>query len=219
MTETGKNAVLWDMDGTLIDSAADHWAAWCATMSAEGISITYQQFIDTFGLRNDAVLPVWLGASATPERMQQVSHFKEENYRRLIRERGTAVIPGAIPLLQRLHDQGWRQAIASSAPHANVDAVLKSLGLTALFGAVVAAEDVKSGKPDPEIFLTAAARLRVLPSQCVVLEDGRGGLEGARRAGMRSIGLSRDGAALTADLVVRSLDEIPPGAFTQLLSQ
>jgi HAD superfamily hydrolase (TIGR01509 family) len=217
MTETSGKAVLWDMDGTLIDSAEDHWSAWRDTMTAEGIPITHEQFMVSFGQRNDAVLPAWLGASSTPERVERIGLVKEANYRRRVRQHGTPVIPGAIQLLRRLREQGWLQAIASSAPRLNIDVVLDVLGLAPLFQAVVAAEDVEHGKPDPQVFLTAAARLNVAPSRAVVLEDGRAGLEGARRAGMRSIGLSRDGTALAADLVVRSLEQIPPDAFTKLL--
>ncbi len=74
-------AVLWDMDGTLIDSEDLHWASWRETMANQGIAITREQFLSTFGQRNDSILPQWLGAAATPERIERIANAKEESYR------------------------------------------------------------------------------------------------------------------------------------------
>jgi len=210
-------AVLWDLDGTLVDSEDYHWRAWRDTMSAEGIPITHEQFLQTFGLRNDEILPRWLGASATPARIQQVANAKEERYRRLVREEGLAPLPGAADWLERLHADGWRQAIASSAPRQNVEVVLEVTRLAECFQALVSAEDVTIGKPDPQVFLTAASRLNVPPSHCIVVEDAVAGVEAARRGGMRSIGVARNGKQLAADIAVASLADLPSDCFTRLL--
>ena len=210
-------AVLWDLDGTLVDSEDYHWRAWRDTMSAEGIPITHEQFLKTFGLRNDEILPCWLGASATPARIQQVANAKEERYRRLVREEGLAPLPGAADWLERLHADGWRQAIASSAPRQNVEVVLEVTRLAECFQALVSAEDVTIGKPDPQVFLTAASRLNVPPSHCIVVEDAVAGVEAARRGGMRSIGVARNGKQLAADIAVASLADLPSDCFTRLL--
>ena len=86
-----------------------------------------------------------------------------------------------------------------------------------MFDAVVSAEDVHHGKPDPEVYLLAAFRLGASPERCVVVEDAVAGVEGARRAGMKSIGVNRSGAHLPADLAVRSLELLEPNAFEMLL--
>jgi len=208
-------AALWDMDGTLVDSAEYHWIAWRDTMASEGITITYDQFLATFGQRTDSILPLWLGADAPAERIQRVGDAKEELYRKLVRERGLDPLPGAMEWVERLHQQGWLQAVASSAPRANIDVVLQVIGLADDFQAIVSAEDVTRGKPDPQVFLTAAARLNVPPARCIVVEDAAHGVEAARRGGMRSIGVSRNGS-LKADVVVRSLVDLPPDAFESL---
>jgi beta-phosphoglucomutase len=208
-------AVLWDMDGTLVDSEESHWLSWRDTMALEGFALTHDQFIQTFGQRNDSILPQWLGAEAPADRIQRVGDTKEELYRKLIREGGIELLPGALEWVRRLHAAGWAQAIASSAPRANIDVVLEVLGLTEDFQSVVAAEDVTKGKPDPQVFLTAAGRLDTPPSRCIVVEDAAPGVEAARRAGMRSIGVSRSGS-LNADLVVRSLADLPSSAFEDL---
>src|SRR5262249_19231304 len=118
-------AVLWDMDGTLIDSEEFHWTAWRDTMAHEGIAITREQFLSSFGQRNDSILPRWLGPAATRERIDQIADSKEEMYRQLIRKNGISPLPGVESWVRRLHAEGWQQAIASAAPRANVDAILE----------------------------------------------------------------------------------------------
>ena len=209
-------AVLWDMDGTLIDSEDLHWISWKNTLANEGIFITHRQFLSSFGQRNDSILPQWLGAGATPERMERIADAKEDLYRRRVRRNGISPLPGVADWLHRLHQEGWLQAIASAAPRANIDAVLEALSASHIFQAIISAEDVHRGKPDPEVYLTAAARVGVPPERCIVVEDAVAGIEGARRAGMRSIGVSRNGKHLPADIVVQSLELLEPDAFEKL---
>ena len=116
-------AVLWDMDGTLIDSEEFHWIAWRDTMQREGVPITREQFLSSFGQRNDSILPQWLGAGATPERIERIAAAKEQMYRALIRDRGIKPLPGVAAWLHRLHEAGWLQAIASAAPRQNIDEI------------------------------------------------------------------------------------------------
>jgi len=209
--------VLWDMDGTLIDSEEFHWISWREALAKEGSTITREQFLSSFGQRNDSVIPGWLGAAVTPERIEKIASAKEELYRQLIRERGIKALPGVSYWVRRLHEQGWLQAIASSAPRPNIEVVLDALSASDAFECVVSAEDVHRGKPDPEVYLTAASRLGVSPDRCIVVEDAAAGIEGAHQAGMRSIGVSRNGKPLAADVVVQSLDLLHSDTFDWLL--
>ena len=209
-------AVLWDMDGTLIDSEEFHWIAWRDTMANEGFTITRKQFLSSFGQRNDSILPRWLGA-ATPERIERIANAKEEQYRQLIRTNGISPLPGVVHWVRRLHIAGWLQAIASAAPRANIEAILQALSATHVFQGMVSAEDVRHGKPEPEVYLLAAARIGVPPERCVVVEDAVAGIEGARRAGMKSVGVNRNGAHLPADVVFQSLELLDPNTFEMLL--
>lgn len=93
--------------------------------------------------------------------------------------------------------------------------MLHAVGIASFFDAIVAAEDVTVGKPDPQVFLTAAARLGVPPSRCVVVEDAAAGIEAARAGGMRSIGVSAT-STLPADVFVRSLEDLPADTFERL---
>jgi len=208
-------AVLWDMDGTLVDSEEYHWLSWRDTMAAEGVALTREQFLESFGQRNDAILARWLGRDASA----RIGDTKEELYRKLLREGGLAPLPGAAEWVKHLHREGWVQAIASSAPRANVAAVLEVIELGGCFQAIVSAEDVTMGKPDPQVFLTAASRLGMAPSRCIVVEDAVAGVEAARRAGMRSIGVRRSGPPLAADIAVASLADLPMNAFASLLDK
>ena len=204
------------MDGTLIDSEDHHWKAWRETMLAEGIEISRQQFLATFGHRNDAIIPAWLGGNATAEAIRRIGEAKEDCYRQLVRQHGVAAAPGAAEWVHRLHGGQWRQAIASSAPRLNLETVIDVLGLGSFFDAIVSAEDVVNGKPDPEVFLTAAKRLRAAPAECIVVEDAPAGVEAAKRAGMRCIAVGSPGKLEAADLVVSDLSQLANDAFARL---
>ena len=211
-------AVLWDLDGTLIDSGEEHWLAWQSTMANHGLPITRAQYDVTFGRRNQDFLADWLGADADPTQIAHVGITKEARYRAAVLAGRVVLLPGARHWLETLHAAGWQQALATSAPQVNALAILEVLGIGDLFGAVVCAEDVSRGKPDPEVFLTAAARLNTPAARCIVVEDADAGVAGAHAAGMRAIGVGTSGAARAADLWIERLDLLAPDSFTRLLA-
>ena len=114
--------------------------------------------------------------------------------------------------------EGWRQALASSASLENVEVILAALSIEGRFDAIVTAEDVSRGKPDPEVFLVAAAKVSTPPTRCVVIEDSAAGIEAARRAGMPTVGVLSSHASLEADLTVSTLDELEEDAFDRLFT-
>ena len=210
------SAVLWDLDGTLADSGDYHWRSWRDTLRLEGIELDYQQFLDSFGQKNDRILTTWLGSEVTAETIARIGDAKEALYREFARAEGLVALAGAVEWVHRLHAGGWQQAIASSAPRANVEVMVAAIGVADLMNAIVSAEDVTRGKPDPEVFLRAAERLGVPPDRCVVVEDAAAGVEAGRRAGMKTIGVNAR-APLAADLYVESLADLPADAFETLL--
>ena len=214
---TERRAVLWDLDGTLVDSGEYHWRAWRDTMRDEGVALTYEQFLSSFGQKNDTILTAWMGTAATPDVIRRVGDAKESLYRQFAVTEGVVPLPGSAEWVARLNAGGWRQAIASSAPAENVRVMLDALNLDRYFDAVVSAEAVTAGKPDPQVFLAAAAKLEVPSAACVVVEDAAAGIEAARRAGMKCVGVSRS-VVLPADVFVRSLADLPPDAFERLVS-
>jgi beta-phosphoglucomutase len=216
MSSALARAVLWDLDGTLADSADLHFRAWRAALAAHGCDLTYDQFRAAFGQRNASFLRAWLGGGLTDDEIQRVGDEKEAAYRAQIEAGGLEPLPGAAAWAARLRRAGWLQAVASSAPRANIETMLRVLGLAPLFDAFVGAEDVTEGKPSPQVFLAAAARLAVPPGRCVVVEDAAVGIEGARRAGMWSVGVNAS-ERLPADVYVRSLEQLPEDAFERLV--
>jgi len=211
-------AVLWDMDGTLLDSAEYHWLAWRDILAGERFELAHDQFVATFGQRNDTILRDWLGADLPISEIARIGDAKEARYRALVLAGGITLLPGVARWLTRLQADGWHQAVASAAPRANVAAVVAALGIAAYFDAISSAEDVQRGKPDPQVFLVAAERVGVPPARCIVIEDAPAGLLGAQRGGMRTIGVRSSHAELQADIVVDTLVELPEDAFERLIA-
>ncbi len=216
---TVRRGVLWDLDGTLIDSAGHHWIAWRDTLAGAGRSVTEAEFALTFGKRNDEILRDLFGEGLDPAWVEEISETKERAYRAILRAEGLLLLPGAEAWLERLAERGWKQALASSAPPLNIEAAFEALRLDRFLRTIVSADEVGKGKPDPAIFLEAARRIEVPAGRCIVVEDAPAGIEGARRAGMPSIGvLSEHHPRLRADLAVPSLDALPDDAFDALLA-
>lgn len=211
--------VLWDMDGTLLDSAQYHWLAWRDVLASEGHDLTHEQFTAAFGQRNDTILRSYFGEDISLRDIKRISAAKEARYRHLVRAHGIELLPGAQRWLKYLQTEGWRQAIASSAPLLNIEVIVEILAIRHFFTALVSAEDVEHGKPDPQTFLVAADKLGIPPARCIVVEDAPVGIEAARRAGIRSIGVCSTHTTLQAECVVQTLDMLPDHAFYQLLNE
>jgi beta-phosphoglucomutase family hydrolase len=212
-------AVLWDMDGVIVDTEPFHWEAWRRMGREEGFSMTYPDFQRTFGRRNVELLREFLDPGVPDQRVRDLGDRKEALYRQLARG-DVKPLPGAMALLQALHRAGCWQAVASSAPQANVDLILAELNIRDYFGAVLSARDVERGKPDPQVFLRAAERLGADPAHCVVIEDAVTGVEAAKRAGMACLAVTTTHPAealAAADRVVTSLEVLTYGDLQRLV--
>src|SRR5579863_4913452 len=199
-------AVIWDLDGVIIDSADEHRRAWQRLAREEGIILTDADFWSTFGKRNDDIFAILWG-NLSPEQVQTLAARKESYFRELIRE-SAAPLPGAMELMRGLHEAGFRQALASSTPPENIQVISDILGLERYLNALVSGETVPHGKPAPDIFLEAAHQLTIAPSVCLVIEDAVAGVQAAHAAGMRCIAVAgnRDLPGLrTAELMVKDL--------------
>jgi beta-phosphoglucomutase len=208
-----KRAIIWDLDGTLIDSSAYHWEAWQEVMTAENLRLTYEEYVADFGKRNDEILRGRLGPDLTDGDIARITGAKEERYRELVRERGLKLLPGAGYWLNQLKADQWLQALATSSPRNNIGAVFAALGIENYFDVVVSSEEVKHGKPHPDVFLAAAEKLNIAPGKCIVIEDAPAGIEAAHRAGMKAIGVRTTHPDLVADWAVESLDRLPKDFF------
>ena len=202
---------LWDLDGTLVDTEANHYAAWRALVQEHGRDLSYEEFRPTFGLRNDDVLTRYLGFADDAAALAALSERKEELFRASLRRDGVRTQPGALDLIAHLRALGARQAVASSAPPANITLIVRLLGLEGAFDAVVSGEEVARGKPAPDIFLRAAARIGLEPGRAVVLEDAPAGVAAGKAAGCKVIALVAGfptEALSSADLVVGDFADV-----------
>jgi len=215
-----RRAVIFDMDGVLIDSYRAHLAAWQRLGEELGRPISEEEFIPTFGRRNREIFHHLWGDAFTDDDIQRWGDWKEAEYRRIVTEHFPGM-DGAGELLDALAAAGFALAVGSSGPPENVEVALRGLGRARLFDAVVSGREVTRGKPDPEVFLKAAEKLGVEPRRCAVVEDSLAGLEAARRAGMTPIGLTgtfpREQLAEKAALVVDSLRELSPERIAALI--
>ncbi len=213
-------AVLWDLDGVIVDTAPFHFAAWQAAFASRGVSFTQEDFCRSFGQRNEFIIPHILGHEIPKSEMEEFSRKKEEDFRVRARQ-GLALFPGVRELLEQLRERGFRQAVASSTPRDNINLLFPLFGIGQFFEAVISAEDVRRGKPDPEVFLLAAARLSVPADRCVVIEDAVAGVAAAKAAGAKCLAVtntnSREKLA-KADLVVDSLTEVFWKTMDRLIS-
>lgn len=211
-------AAIWDMDGVLVDTGRAHYQSWVEALAKRSVPLSYEQFNATFGMNNTSILKLWLGADTPQSEIDVVADDKETIFRQLVAGR-IQPLAGVRALLEGLQKAGFRQAVASSAPLANIDVLLDATRLRPFFDAVVSASRLP-GKPDPAVYLEAAARLGVAPAGCVVVEDAVAGVEGARRAGMRCIAVTNTNlpaSLAAADLVVDSLEKVSAKTFTRLL--
>lgn len=214
-------AIIWDMDGVLVDSWDVHYITWRDTLAAEfGLHIDMNTLRDFFGIDNGSVLREVTGLDLPDEEIARIVERKEARYRDLAPGliRG---IPAALALLQQARTVGWRNAVGTSSPRENLRVMRDLLGLDRWMDAYVTIDDVSRGKPSPDMFLEAARRLGVPPQRCVVIEDSPQGIAAARAARMASVGVMTTQSAerlAQADRVVGSLDEIALDDLAALVS-
>lgn len=218
------HAAIFDLDGTLIDSYDAHYEAWRSISATHGVAVTVDDYYSHFGRRNEDLLrECWLRAGKgelTHDQIAALDHEKEAAYRSIVAGR-LPVMDGARELVASLRADGFRTAVGSSGPPANVALAIEGLALERAFDAVVTGRDVKRSKPDPECFLLAAERLAVPPSRCVVFEDAPAGIAAAKAAGMRCIAITSKGHTIErqceADIVFPSVKTVTVAAVRALL--
>lgn len=218
MPESRLEAVIWDMDGVIADTAQYHFRAWQDAFRRRGVNFTEEDFRRNFGQRNDTIIHNTLGQNLPPDEVDKIADEKEANYRRRVASNARA-LPGAIELMQALRRRGIKMAIASSAPMGNIRLVAGSLGILDCFQAIVWGREVTEGKPSPQGFLLAAKKLGVEPRNCVVIEDAIAGVAAAKRAGMKCVAVTNTHPVQSlkeADQVVDSLEKVNVGILEGL---
>jgi beta-phosphoglucomutase len=224
VTSSDRSAVIWDVDGTLVDTAELHFQAWVALAQELGKPFTRADFTATFGLRNPEIIPR-LFAISDERQVAALGERKETLYRTAALQ-GVALLPGVLPLLESLRQASFLQAVGSSAPRANLELILRLTETADFFTALVSMEDTQRGKPDPEVFLAAAGKLGVAAERCLVIEDAPAGVQAARAGGMKCIAVNFIPHHSTAILyqaganrVLKSLEEVTADTIIQVLTE
>ena len=215
------SAVLWDLNGVIIDDMRFHLESFRLFLRELGLDMTEEYFIARCtGAPPTEVFADILPTIGNPISIEQAIERKRQIYFEIIRGK-MKMLPGVRQLIEGLSKLEVPQAIASGATRPEVEVILHEFGVAEHFGAIVACEDVSHGKPDPEPFVTAAARLCVDPEDCLVIEDGEYGVRAARTSGMQTIAVtntqSRQNLA-DADLIVDSLEEVSAEQIVKMLS-
>jgi HAD superfamily hydrolase (TIGR01509 family) len=180
--------VLWDLDGVLVDSAEAHYQAWVETCAKYAFPFGRATFQRTFGMNNAGIIATLAKRQVTPELDGEISDYKEEVFRRAIRGH-VRLFPGVKLWLERFQEAGIPQAVASSAPQANIAVIVDELSIRSCFAALVSGAEMP-GKPNPAVFLEAARRIGISPERCLVIEDSVAGVEAARRGGMKCLAVT-----------------------------
>jgi HAD superfamily hydrolase (TIGR01509 family) len=207
------NAVIWDMDGVIVNSEPIQNRAFCWLLEREGKvpRLFPNGLLQEVGVRESDNISRLIREYGLSGEVQSLMKFRGDYYRKLL---GTELkpMPGVRELMELIRVKGLLMAIASSSVRENIEIVLKALNLQELITLIVSGEEVKHGKPDPEIYLTAAKKLGVNTQQCLVLEDASTGVRAGKAAGMKVIAVpnefTRDGDFDEADEVISSLLEV-----------
>lgn len=208
---TNYKAVIFDMDGTMINNMAHHKRAWQAFLKQHDITLTEEEFRNKIsGKKNDQIFELVFGRKLNKDEELKYTEEKEAMYRELFKP-DIKEVAGLTKLIETLHAHGIKTAIATTAPAKNRDFALKELGLDGKFEVILGDEHVSKGKPHPEIYESTAKQLGVASEDCLVFEDTPSGVASGKSAGMTVVGILSSHSANElhdADYVVRDFTEI-----------
>ncbi len=198
-------AVIFDLDGVLTDTAVHHYQSWKAIAAKFEYDLSELDNEKLKGVSRAESLRLimqWASVSLPQEEIPQLLQEKNNHYLLLINELGkNDILPGVLDFLTLIESHNCAKAVGSSSK--NAPFILEKLGLASRFAAVIDGNGVKNTKPDPEVFLNAAHQLQVLPENCLVIEDAPSGIQAAKAAGMKVLGVGHN--LTKADLCVSSL--------------
>ena len=206
-------AIIFDMDGVLVDSSPFHFRKWMNLLRTHGIPFNEKELRKiVLGPPNDVILRHFWGNDLTPAQVSELSEDLDANFRREIGSQPPA-LPGVRRFIEDCHAQGITMAVASAAISNNVKFLISALGLRDYFREVLAVDATSRPKPDPEIYLKTADKLGVNPGACVVFEDSFVGIEAAKRAGMKCVAADLPAAEVHrrethADLIVPNFESV-----------
>lgn len=202
-------AVIWDMDGVIVDSGPVHFASWHDTLRQYDLNVTTAQLRRMFGMTSPEVVRLLFGPQVDEAFVNDLCEEKERQFRESIRH-SASYLPGAEYWLRTFQQLSIRQALASSGSQENVDAVLDALNARGFLDVVVSGKNLPS-KPDPAVFLLAAHKLNIPKENCLVIEDAIAGVAGAKNAGMKCLAVAttnQPSELKGADVILETLETL-----------
>jgi len=219
------SALIFDMDGVLVDSNPFHVQKWIEFLHERGIPYNAEDLPkQILGSRNDTALRRFFGRDLPKGEIEKLSEDLEARFRAAFRPHAQPLL-GLKTLMDECRAEGIPLAVASSAMTKNVDFVVDTLKLRSYFASIVTGDDVSRPKPDPEIYIQAAERLTLAPAKCVAFEDSFVGIESAKRASMKCVAIASTFPAeelrsqTQADLVVKNFEELSLARLRELFKE
>jgi beta-phosphoglucomutase len=199
-------AVIFDLDGVIVDTAHYHYVAWQKLAKELGITFTEKENEKLKGVSRMRSLEIILelgGISLSDEKKEELATKKNSWFVDYIEAiKPEEIFKGVKQMLNSLRENGYKVALASSSK--NAETVLRLLEIKGFFDAVVDGTMIIKSKPDPEIFLLAASKVGVYPNECIVFEDAEAGVEAAIAAGMKCVGVGSADQLSKANFIVKS---------------
>ncbi|MFD6299870.1 HAD family hydrolase [Streptomyces sp. NPDC060235] len=218
MSTLGRISVIFDLDGTLVDSEPNYFEAGRQTLAGQGVTdFTWADHERYVGVSTRETLALWREHYGLTAPLDDLLAEKNRRYLELARA-STHVYPEMRGFVELLAAEGVPMAVASGSSPEAIEAILTGTGLAALVTTAVSADEVAHGKPAPDVFLEAARRLGAEPSGCVVLEDAAPGAAAARAAGMRCVAIPYV-AAQAGDPAFAEADLIFPGGQSEFTAR
>jgi beta-phosphoglucomutase len=204
-------AIIFDLDGVIVDTAIFHFQAWKKLANTMGFDLTEAQNEQLKGISRleslDILLEIGKTDAVSNEEKQQLATRKNEWYREnILKMTPQDILPGVKNFLEELKKADYKIAIGSSSKNAGT--ILKRIGMKDFIDAVVDGTKITRSKPDPEVFLKGAQELNIPPEQCLVFEDAESGIEAAKNAGMKTIGVGKPENLPKADKVIPGFKNI-----------
>jgi len=205
--------IIFDMDGVLIDSEPLHFDFESRLFKSLGISVPQEKHETFVGTTAKTMWTIIKKENHIPLTVPELILKSQSDFLVYLKnQKSIDLIPGIKELLDKLQDTGFKIVLASSSPHILINYILNKTGIYNYFQFKVSGDDVKNGKPDPEIFLKAADLINLKPEKCIVIEDSENGVKAAVKAEMKCIGYSNPGSGNqnlnSANLVIKSFNAL-----------
>lgn len=198
-----QQCVIFDMDGVICHTNPHHVKAFEAFFDNYKVPYSEAEFEEhMYGKHNGYIMSHFFKRSVTGEELKKLEYEKESMFREIYKDK-VETIPHYLEFLNQLKSRNFKTAVATSAPRANLDLIIKALKIEDKMDSMMSSEDVKHHKPDPEVYLKSAEHVGVAPSHCIVFEDSYSGVSAALNAGMKVVGV----------LSTHTKEQLPPCNF------